>query len=199
MDNHRQLTRRTSRGPFFAVAFRSPEMATSKPPGYRPPAGHPAGLGHLTVNSTQVTNRAPGAEGTSRRKNTHSTDRGLRVPFADKTRLCPLWTLASLYPCLYLCACACRVNVAPYSPAPDPPTTTANDGPLVSTPHCSPVSRLLVKKPQVTAKSTRRPVDNGLVKKPRRASQVPAALPRAMVAMFELVPEKAQEEQTARA
>ena len=127
MDNHRQLTPRTSRGPFFSVAFRSPEMATSKPPGYRPPAGHPAGLGHLTVNSTQVTNRAPGAEGTSRRKNTHRTDRGLRVPFADKTRLLPL---AGLYPCLYLCACACRVNVAPYSPAPDPPTTTANDGPL---------------------------------------------------------------------
>ena len=90
MDNPRQLTRRTSRGPFFSVAFRSPEMATSKPPGYRPPAGHPAGLGHLTVNSTQVTNRAPGAEGTSRRKNTHCTDRGLRVPFADKTRRCPL-------------------------------------------------------------------------------------------------------------
>ena len=130
MDNHRQLTPRTSMGLFFSVAFRSPDLATSKPPGYRPPAGHPAGLGHLTVNSTQVTNRAPGAEGTSRRKNTHCTDRGLRVPFADKTRLCPLWTLASLYPCLYLCACACRVNVAPYSPAPDPPTTTANDGPL---------------------------------------------------------------------
>ena len=98
MDNHRQLTPRTSMGLFFPVAFRSPEMATSKPPGYRPPAGHPAGLGHLTVNSTQVTNRAPGAEGTSRRKNTHRTDRGLRVPFADKTRLCPLWTLASLVP-----------------------------------------------------------------------------------------------------
>ena len=52
---------------------------------------------------------------------------GSPLRIKHKTRLCPL---AGLYPCLYLCACACRVNVAPYSPAPDPPTTTANDGPL---------------------------------------------------------------------
>ena len=103
--------------PKWDYFFRWPFGHLKWPPASHLDIGHRQGtrLAWVTSRSTQprtqVTNRAPGAEGTSRRKNTHRTDRGLRVPFADKTRLLPL---AGLYPCLYLRACgACRVNVAP--------------------------------------------------------------------------------------